>query len=73
MGVWVFVWKNTHVKQGCLYKRKFGKKIGNIYIRAAEEVIWAYDLDFHQRFFGTQFLKEIKIKTKNNWVPKNLW
>ena len=32
------------------------------HIQAAEEVIWAYDLDFHQRFFGTQFLKEIKIK-----------
>ena len=27
------------------------------YIQAAEEVIWAYDLNFHQRFFGTQFLQ----------------
>ena len=30
-----------------------------LFFQAAEEVpvIWAYDLDFHQRFFGTCFLK----------------
>ena len=39
-----------------LQKNKYNG-VHTAHIQAAEEVIWAYDLDFHQRFFGTQFLQ----------------
>ena len=37
-------------------------------IQAAGEVIWAYDLDFHQKFFGTQFLPKKTIYNKTEII-----
>ena len=44
--------------------------VGQPHIQAAEEIIWAYDLDFHFVFWYEFFSK--KNKNKNDWVPKKV-
>ena len=45
---------------------KFPTNIHTGIMLSGSQVIWAYDLDFHKRFFGTKFLPN-KYQKRNNW------